>query len=103
MIGLLQIRDADEPPVIAIGPAVIGAGEARGIAGIGAAQAIAAMAADIEKSAHLARRAAHDQHRIFAHISCGKIAWLWDLAVVAQEQPAARKSATALPRRSPAR
>ena len=56
VIGFLQIRHAGQPPVIAIGPAVIGAGKARGIAGIGAAQPVAAMAADIQKGVDLAAR-----------------------------------------------
>src|SRR5229473_160336 len=53
MIGLLQVRHAGELPVIAIGPAVIGAGEAGGVSGLGAAQPIAAMTADIEEGMDL--------------------------------------------------
>ncbi len=37
VIGLFQIRDADQFAVIAVGPAVIGAGEARGVAIVRAA------------------------------------------------------------------
>ena len=89
VVGFLQIRHAGQPPVIAVGPAVIGAGEAGGIAGIGAAQPVAAMAADVQKRVHLALRVAHHQHRVFAHIGGEEIAGRGDLAVMAQKQPAA--------------
>ena len=92
MIGLLQIRHAGQPAVIAVGPAVIGAGEARGVAAVGAAQPVAAMPADIEKGVHLAAGVAHDQHRVLAHVGGEEIAGPRDLAVVAQEQPAAREN-----------
>src|SRR5215471_14588933 len=61
IISLLEPWHADQPPVIAIGPAVIGAGEARGITSIRAAQSIAAMPADIQESMHLTAAAAHHQ------------------------------------------
>ena len=67
---------------------MIGAGEARGVAGVGAAQAIAAVAADIEKGVHLAASVAHHQHRVLAHVGGQEIARARDLAVVAQKQPA---------------
>src|SRR6266567_7760000 len=89
VIGFLEVGHASEPPVIAIGPAVIGAGEARGIAAIGAAQPVAAMAADVEKGVDLARAVAHHQHRVLAHISREEVARLRDLALVAQKEPAA--------------
>jgi len=66
--------------------------EARGITDLGAAQTIAAMAADIEECANLTRRVAHDKDRVFAHVSGKKITRLRNLAVVAQEQPAAREN-----------
>jgi len=50
VIGLSEARDADQPAVIAVGPAVIGAGERGGIAGIRAAQPVAAMTADVRKA-----------------------------------------------------
>src|SRR5271166_4022727 len=96
VIGFLQIRHADQPPVIAIGPAVIGAGEGGGIAELGAAQPVAAMAADIQKGMHLARRVAHNENRVFAHVSGEKIAGLRDLALMAQKEPAARENALQL-------
>jgi len=71
---------------------VIGAGETRGIAAIGAAQAIAAMAADIQKGVYLALAVAHHQDGVLAHIGGEEVARLWYLALVAQEQPAAREN-----------
>ena len=75
---------------------MIGAGEARGIAGIGAAQAVATVAADIEKRMHGAGTVAHDKHRVLAHIGREEIAGLGDLALMAQKEPAARKDALQL-------
>ena len=82
-----QIRHPDEPAVIAVGPAVIRAGKARGVAAIGAAQPIAAMPADIEKSARPAVTVAHHENGVFAHVGSQEIAGPRDLAFVAQEQP----------------
>src|SRR6516164_798655 len=85
VISFLEIRHPDQPPVIAVGPAVIGAGEGRGIAGAGATQPVAAMAADVEERAHLATRVAHDENRVLTHIGREEVAGLRDLALVAQE------------------
>ena len=96
VVGLFHIGHADKPAVITVGPAVIGAGKRRGIAGIGTAQAVAAMAADVEERAHLPSAVTQDQDRVFAHIGSEEIAGLRDLAVVAQKQPAARENALQL-------
>src|SRR5437588_4692046 len=48
VVGLLMVGHADEAAVIGVGPAVIGAAEAGGVAVLGSAQPIAAMPADIE-------------------------------------------------------
>src|ERR1700722_6215382 len=92
VIGFLEIGYADERPVIAIGPAVIGAGKGGGVAVIGAAQAITTMPADVEEGVDLTRGVAHHQNRVFAHIGGEEIAGQRDLALVAQEQPAAREN-----------
>src|SRR5258708_6719004 len=92
LIGFLEVRHARAAPVIAVGPAVIGAGEARGIAAIGAAEAIAAMAADIEEGADLAGGVSHHQHRVLAHIGRKEVTRLRNLALVAQKEPAAREN-----------
>src|SRR5208283_4690553 len=89
VIGFLEPRHADQPPVVAVGPAMIGAGEARGIAGISTAQPVAAMAADIQEGVHLARAVAHHENRVFAHIGRKEITGLRDLAFMAQEKPTA--------------
>src|ERR1700719_2700203 len=51
------------------------------------------MAADIQKGVHLACRVAHDQNRVFAHVSGEKVSRPRDLAVMAQKEPAAGKDA----------
>src|SRR5260221_5975501 len=91
VIRLLQVWDPGEPSVVAVGPAVIGAGQARRVAVIGTAQPVATMPADIQESAHLPVAAADDQNRVFAHIGGQEIARLRNLAVVTQIQPAARE------------
>src|SRR5271169_1241352 len=89
MVGFLQVRDAGQRTVVAAGPAVVGAGEAGGVTAVRAAQAVAAMAADVQEGAHLAAVVAYDQNRVFTHIGGEKVPRLRDLAFVAQEQPAA--------------
>src|SRR5439155_17432965 len=51
------------------------------------------MTADIEEGADHSGGVADDQHRVFAHRGREEIAGLRDLAVMAQEQPAAREDA----------
>src|SRR5262249_14648722 len=89
VIGFLDEGHADQPAVVAIGPAVIGAGEAGSVAGIGAAQAIAAMAADVQERTDLPLGAAHPQDRILAHVGAEEVPRAWDLTFVAEEEPAA--------------
>ena len=81
------MRDADQPTVIPVSPAVIGASEGGGIAGIGAAQAVAAMAAKVQEGAGLACTVAYHQYRVFAHMRGKEVAGPWDLAFVAQKKP----------------
>src|SRR5262249_51281472 len=50
------------------------------------------MAADIQKGVHLALRVTHHEDRVFAHIRAEEVTGLRDLALVAQEQPAAGKN-----------
>jgi hypothetical protein len=69
VIGFLEVRDTDQPPIIAIRPAVISARECRVVAGIGATQVVAAVPANVQEGAHLALVIAHHQHRVFAHVS----------------------------------
>jgi hypothetical protein len=71
---------------------VIGTGEGRGVTSVGSAQAIAPMAADIQKGVYLALRVTHYEDRVFAHIRAEEVTELRDLALVAQEQPAAGKN-----------
>src|SRR5438093_1143863 len=63
----------------------------RGVAAFGAAQPVAAMATDVEESVDLPAAVAHDQYRVFAHVGGEEIAGQRDLAVVAEEEPAARE------------
>src|SRR5712691_4102608 len=88
MVGLFEGRDPHQLPVVAIGPAVIGAGESSGVPHVGPTQPVAPMAADVEKGVHLPRAVAHHQDRVLAHGGTEEVAGLGDLALVAQKQPA---------------
>src|SRR5262245_43399605 len=91
MVGLLEVRHSDQPPIVAIRPAMIGAGEMLGIAYLGATQPVAAMAADVEKGMDLPSAVPHDQHGVFSHVGAEEIARVSNLALMAEEQPAARE------------
>jgi len=67
---------------------MIGTDEGRGIADIGPAQPVAAVAADVEKGADLPRAVPHHQDRVLAHVGTEEVAGVGDLALVAQKQPA---------------
>src|SRR5271156_1919752 len=92
VIGFLEVRHADQAAVIAVGPTVIGTGKGGGVAGIRPTQPVAAVPADIEKRVDLAGTVAYHQNRVLAHIGREEIARLGDLALVAQEKPAAGKN-----------
>ena len=47
------------------------------------------MAADVQEGVDLSAAVAHHQHRVLAHVGGEVIAGIGNLAVVAQEQPAA--------------
>jgi len=64
---------------------MIGAGEGCGIAGVGPAQSVAAMPADIEKGMDLVGTVAHHQNRVFAHIGGQKVAGPRDLTLMTEE------------------
>src|SRR5262249_36560519 len=89
IVGLLEIRHPHQPPIVAIGPAMIGAGEGLGIAPIGPAEAITPMAAHIEKGMDLSLAVSSHENRVFAHGGAEEVARLGDLALMAQKQPAA--------------
>src|SRR5262249_42424480 len=76
---------------VTIGPAMIGTGEGSGVAGIGPAQPIAPMPADVEKGVDFALAVPHHQDRVFAHIRAEEVPRLGELAFMAQKQPAAGK------------
>ncbi len=67
-VSVLHRRHPYQLPVVAVCPAVIRAGEDAGVARIGPAQPVAAMAADVEKGMHLSLCIPHHQDRVFAHI-----------------------------------
>src|SRR5262249_10271042 len=90
-IEFFELRDADQASVVAVGPAVIGAGKTSGVARGGAAQTVAAMPADIQEGMDLAVTVADHQNRVLAHIGSDEVAGLRNLALMAQKQPAPGK------------
>jgi len=68
---------------------MIGTGKGGGVALIGPAEPVAPMPAHIEKGVHLPLAIAHHQDRVLAHRRAEEVPRLGDLALVAQEEPAA--------------
>ena len=91
VVGLAEKRHADQMPVGAIAPAVIGAGEDRGVALVIAAHLHAAMAARIEEGVDLPAPVAAEDHQLLAHPRHEEITGVGDLAFMPDEQPGARK------------
>src|SRR5712691_1213309 len=87
MIGLAEERHADQLPVGAITPAMVGAGEDGGVALVVAAHLHPAMAARIEEDMHLAGAVAAQDDRLLAHPRGGEIAGVGDLALMPDEEP----------------
>src|SRR5438477_582537 len=79
----------DGPSVGAVAPAVIGAGEDRGVALVVAAHLHAAVAARIEERMNFAGAVAAQDHRFLAHPRHEIVAGIGDLAVMAEKQPGA--------------
>src|SRR4030095_6445163 len=70
---------------------MIGTDEGRGVAGIGPAQPIAPMPADVEKGVDVALAVPHHQDGVLAHRRAEEVPRLGDLTLMAQKQPAAGK------------
>ena len=49
------------------------------------------MTTHVQERAHLALGVAHHQDRVFPHVRTEEVARLWDLTLVAEEEPAAGK------------
>src|SRR5882724_9671297 len=87
MVGLAEKRHADEAAVGAIAPAVVRAGEDRGVAFVVAAHLHAAVTAGIKEDVHLASAVAAHDDRLLAHARGGEIAGVGDLALMPDKQP----------------
>jgi hypothetical protein len=59
-----------------------------GIAGIRTAQPVAAMTAHLQEGVNPPSSVVHHQDRVFAHVGGEELTRVWDLALVAQKQPA---------------
>ena len=93
VVGLLETGDGDELAVGAVGPAVVGADEGGGVAGVGAADAVAAVSTDVEEGVNLAGGVAGDEDGVLAHVGGEEVAGVGYLGLVAEEEPAAGEDA----------
>jgi hypothetical protein len=91
VIGLPLAGDMLERAVVAIGPAVIGAGETGGVSGVGATHPGTAVPTDVQECIDSAIAVAHDEDRVLAHIGRHEVARMRDLCFMTQEEPAARE------------
>src|SRR6266704_445358 len=89
MIGFSEERHADQLPVGAITPAMVGAGEDGGVALVVAAHLHPAMAARIEEDVDVAGAVAAQDDGLLAHPRGGEIAGVGDLALMPDEEPRA--------------
>ena len=72
---------------------MVGAGNGGSVAGVGAAEAVAPVTADVEEGVDGAAAVAHDQDGVFAHVGGEVVAGIGDLGLVAEEEPAAGENA----------
>src|SRR5690242_13842976 len=82
-------RHALQLAIRRITPGVIRADEQRGVALLVAADLHPAMAAGIQEHVHRALCIAAQDYRFLAHTGNEEVAWIWNLAFVADEQPCA--------------
>ena len=93
----VPVGHADEAPVEAVGPGVIGTGDAAAaVAARTVEQPRGAMPADVMESAHRAILAAQHQHRLPEELEGVEVPRLRHVAQVAHELPAAAEDAIAL-------
>ncbi len=90
-IELLVHRHADQRAVGGIAPIMVGAGEQRRVALVVAAYLHATMPAGVEKDVDAVLLIAAQDHRFAAHPGREVVAGVGDLALMADEQPGARK------------
>src|SRR5947209_6747921 len=89
VVRRLVAGDALQLSVRGVRPAVVSAGERRGVALVVTAHRHAAVAARIQQHPDLARSIAHHDDRLAAHLRQEEIARLGDLAGVPDEEPGA--------------
>ena len=89
VIGFFELRHTDEPTLVVIRPAVVGAGKRSGVAGVQAAHARAAMAAGVQKDPDFSACRPADQDRLLAHIVGNEVARIRELGFMRQIEPTA--------------
>jgi hypothetical protein len=91
IVCFLEEGHAHQPPIVPIGPAMIRAGKRARVAHISSAQAVPAVAADVQEGVDVAIGVAHDQDWVFAHVGAEEVARPRDLAFVAEKESATSK------------
>jgi hypothetical protein len=89
VIGLGFAGDVFERAIVAVGPAVIGAHEALGVAIVDAAHAVAAVAAHVQERVEPALSVAGQDDRVLAHVGVKEIVDRRHQALVPDHQPGA--------------
>lgn len=89
VVEVLEPRDPFQRPVDAVGPAVVGAQEALGVALLGPAHRVAPVRTGVQQRLDGPVLLPHDQHVVPAHDRGEEVARLGDLRLVAQELPRA--------------
>ena len=84
---ILSGGHADQPPVIGIGPGMIGAGQPLGAARLAVDQPRAAVAADIGEGAHHTVAAANHDHALAEQVERAPVASVWNVVGVADDLP----------------
>ena len=92
LVEILRHRACgQQPPVQAVGPHVIGAHQARGVAGLRAAHPRTAMPAAVVERAHRAVASPHDNHGIMRHLEQEPVAWILHMRDGAGVEPDRRQ------------
>ena len=88
VISLLEAGHGNQLTVGPVGPAMVGAHEAGGVARVGPAYPVPAVATHVQEGVYLAPAVTGHHHRVLTHIGGEEVTRLRYLALVSQEEPA---------------
>ena len=91
VVSLLFAGQVLQPPVVGVGPAVVGAGEVAGVAQVGTHYAVAPVAAHVQEGVQLALAVAGENHRVFPQVGVEEVVGFRHQRLVPDHQPGAPK------------